>query len=225
MDRSHRLWLDRRDAGRGLAGRFQDRRGQGNTCTLVGLPRGGVAVAAEMAEQLDLPLVTWAVRKVAHPSYPEYAIGAVAPGGVVLWDEEDGSFLRFGEAELAELVRQQQAELVRRQRVYADPEPASLSGRDLIVVDDGIATGMTARAALASLRQLGPASLTLAVPVVDRRIVPELRRLVDRLEALAVVDRLRAVGEWYERFEQLEDADVLRLLENCRRSGQRRHRS
>jgi putative phosphoribosyl transferase len=225
MDRSHRLWLDRSEAGRQLTGRFEDRRGQGATCTLVGLPRGGVAVAAEMAEQLDLPLVPWAVRKVAHPSYPEYAIGAVAPGGVVLWDVEDGGFLRFGEGELEELVRRQQEELERRRQLYGDPEAGSLAGRDLIVVDDGIATGMTVRAALQSLRQLGPASLALAVPVVDRRIVPELQRLVDRLEALAVVDRLRAVGEWYERFEQLEDGDVLRLLEHCRRSRRKRHGS
>jgi putative phosphoribosyl transferase len=223
MEPDHRLWLDRSEAGRRLAERFEDRSGQGATCTLVGLPRGGVAVAAEMAEQLDLPLITWAVRKLAHPSYPEYAIGAVAPGGVTLWDEEDGGFRRIRPGDLEDLVRQQQAELQRRRTVYGDPPAASLTGRDLIVVDDGIATGMTVRAALQSLRQLGPASLALAVPVVDRRIVAELRRLVDRLEALAVVDRLRAVGEWYERFEQLEDEDVLRLLERCRRSRQQRH--
>ena len=81
-----------------------------------------------------------------------------------------------------------------------------------MVVDDGIATGMTARAALASLRRLGPASLTLAVPVVDRRVLPDLEPLVDRLEALAVVDGLRAVGEWFEHFEQLDDDAVLALL-------------
>jgi putative phosphoribosyl transferase len=210
---NRQLWSDRLEAGRALAGRFEDLRGRGNDCTLLGLPRGGVPVAAEMARLLNLPLACWAVRKIAHPSYPEYAIGAVAPGGVVLWDRQEGDFLHLSEAERAELVTGQQRELQRRSKLFRDPEAATLRGRHLVVVDDGIATGMTARAALLSLRQLQPASLALAVPVVDRRVVPDLEALVDRLEALAVVDQLRAVGEWYEHFEQLSDADVLRLLE------------
>jgi putative phosphoribosyl transferase len=208
----HQLWRDRLEAGRALAGRFEDLRGRGADCTLLGLPRGGVPVAAEMARLLNLPLGCWAVRKIAHPSYPEYAIGAVAPGGVVLWDRQDGGFQHLSEAERAALVEGQQRELERRRRVFGDPQPAALRGRHLVVVDDGIATGMTARAALESLRRLEPASLALAVPVVDRRVVPDLEALVDRLEALAVVEQLRAVGEWYEQFEQLSDADVLRLL-------------
>ncbi|MFM7362034.1 MAG: phosphoribosyltransferase [Cyanobium sp.] len=206
------LWRDRLEAGRALAGRFEDLRGRGADCTLLALPRGGVPVAAEMARRLNLPLACWAVRKIAHPSYPEYAIGAVAPSGVVLWDRQDGGFLHFSEAERAALVEGQQRELERRRRVFGDPQPAVLRGRHLVVVDDGIATGMTARAALESLRRLEPASLALAVPVVVRRVVSDLEALVDRLEALAVVEQLRAVGEWYERFEQLSDADVLRLL-------------
>jgi putative phosphoribosyl transferase len=209
---NRQLWTDRLEAGRALAGRFGDLRGRGADSTLLALPRGGVPVAAEMARLLNLPLACWAVRKIAHPSYPEYAIGAVAPGGVVLWDRQDGGFLHLSEAERAALVEGQQRELERRRRVFADPEPAALRGRHLVVVDDGIATGMTARAALESLRKLQPASLALAVPVVDRRVVPDLEALVDRLEALAVVEQLRAVGEWYEHFEQLSDADVLRLL-------------
>jgi putative phosphoribosyl transferase len=210
MDR--RLWRDRLEAGRALAARFEDLRGQGGSCTLLALPRGGVPVAAEMARLLNLPLASWAVRKIAHPSYPEYAIGAVAPGGVVLWDLQDGGYLHLSEEQRAELVEIQQRELERRRQVFGDPEPSSLRDRVLLVVDDGIATGMTARAALESLRRLQPASLSLAVPVVDRRVVPDLEALVDRLEALAVVEKLRAVGEWYEHFEQLSDRDVLRLL-------------
>jgi putative phosphoribosyl transferase len=209
----HRLWKDRFEAGRALAGRFEDLRGRGGDCTLLALPRSGVPVAAEMARLLNLPLACWAVRKIAHPSYPEYAIGAVAPGGVVLWDRQDGGFLHLSETERAALVADQQRELERRRAVFGDPEAATLRGRHLVVVDDGIATGMTARAALQSLRRLEPASLTLAVPVVDRRVVPDLDALVDRLEALAVVEQLRAVGQWYEHFEQLSDADVLLLLE------------
>jgi putative phosphoribosyl transferase len=217
MERTHRLWYDRREAGRGLAERFEDLRGRGADCTLLALPRGGVPVAAEMAMALGLPLATWAVRKVAHPASPEYALGAVAPGGVVLWDEREGGFLRLGEAERQQLVHHQEAELERRRQVFGDPAPETLRDRHLIVVDDGIATGMTTRAALASLRLVEPASLALAVPVVDRRLIAELEAITDRLEVLRVVDGLRAVGEWYEHFEQLDDGDVLSWLQRCQR--------
>jgi putative phosphoribosyl transferase len=164
-----------------------------------------------MADGLGLPLATWAVRKITDPSWPEVAIGAVAPGGVVLWGEpEQASGLSHQQR--SQLVRQQQAELLRRQSRYGDPDPRSLAGLHLVVVDDGIATGLTARAALVSLRRLGPASLGLAVPVVDRRLVAELEALVERLEMLAVVPHLQAVGPWYERFEQLDDSAVIKLL-------------
>ncbi len=207
------LWCDRRAAGRALAERFPDLRGRATDALLLALPRGGVAVAAAMADRLGVPLACWAVRKIAHPASPETAIGAVAPGGMVLWDQPERGWHRLGEAERAALVATQQRELERRRRRFGDPEPEQLRGRHLVVVDDGIATGMTARAALESLRPLQPASLALAVPVLDRLVLPDLEPLVDRLEALAVVDGLRAVGEWYEQFEQLDDATVLALLE------------
>ena len=139
------------------------------------------------------------------------AIGAVAPGGVVLWGAAEQA-TGLSQRQLAQLVRQQQAELQRRQSRYGDPDPRSLAGLHLVVVDDGIATGLTAKAALLSLRRLGPASLGLAVPVVDRRLVPELEALVERLEILAVVPHLESVGPWYGRFEQLNDNAVIQLL-------------
>ncbi|MEB3171337.1 MAG: phosphoribosyltransferase family protein [Synechococcaceae cyanobacterium] len=206
------LWRDRREAGLALARRFADLRGHGEGALLLALPRGGVAVAAAMAEVLGLPLACWAVRKIAHPASPETAIGAIAPGGVVLWQGSGGGGWPLAEADRTALVAEQRRELERRQRRFGDPDPASLRGRHLVVVDDGIATGMTARAALISLRRLEPASLALAVPVVDRRVLADLEPLVERLEALAVVDGLRAVGEWFEQFEQLDDGAVLALL-------------
>ena len=112
-----------------------------------------------------------------------------------------------------------QAELERRQRLYGDPEPAELSDRPLIVVDDGVATGMTALAALRSLQLLKPASLLLAVPVIDHGIISRLQPLVDRIEALAVVEGLRAVGEWYESFPPVGDDAVLQLLHPGRDSS------
>jgi putative phosphoribosyl transferase len=204
------LWRDRTAAGRELAERWTDLKGRNDTL-LIGLPRGGVAVGAAMAAGLGLPLATWAVRKITDPSWPEVAIGAVAPGGVVLWGPPEQA-TGLSRQQRGQLVRPQQAELLRRQSLYGDPDPRSLAGLHLVVVDDGIATGLTARAALLSLRRLGPASLGLAVPVVDRRLVPELEALVERLEMLAVVSHLQAVGPWYERFEQLDDSAVIKLL-------------
>ncbi len=214
MPSSHRLWRDRRDAGQALARRFEDQRAEGDSTILVALPRGGVPVAAAMAERLQLPVVTWAVRKLARTWEPEVAVGAIAPGGVVLWAEDPAG---PGAEERSELVAAERQELERRQLRFGDPAPIHLAGRHLIVVDDGIATGMTTRAALLSLRSTGPASLSLAVPVVDQSLLPMLHTLVDRLEVLRAVPRLRSVGEWYERFDQLDDEQVLTLLEGVRR--------
>ena len=205
------LWIDRRDAGRQLARRCRDLRGREST-VLIGLPRGGVAVAAAMAEELNLPVLPWAVRKLADSTWPELAIGAVAPGGVVLWADPRHEDPPMALEQRRALVGTQQQELARRQRHYGDPDPRSLQGLHLVVVDDGIATGLTARAALLSLRLLQPASLTLAVPVMDRQVLPDFERLVERLVVLALVRQLEAVGRWYEHFEQLDDAAVLRLL-------------
>ena len=179
---------------------------------LVALPRGGVPVAAAMAGVLGLPVATWAVRKLSLPAAPEYAIGALAPLDVVLWDASAVQGFGLTPAQQQLLLEHERQELGRRQQLFGDPDPALLRGRHLLVVDDGIATGFTVRAALTSLRQTQPASLVLAVPVVDQRVVPRLQALVDELVPLAVVDHLRAVGEWFSHFEQLSDQQVLDLL-------------
>ncbi|MCP9931758.1 phosphoribosyltransferase [Cyanobium sp. AMD-g] len=210
------LWTSRHEAGLALAEAFTDRRGLRADTTLVALPRGGVPVAAAMAAQLELPLVTWSVRKVADPSRPELAVGAVAAGGVVVWRNGERALRRATTATRQGWLRDQELELERRQRLFGDPPGDELRGRHLIVVDDGIATGMTVKAALLSLRRVQPASMALAVPVVDREVADELGRLVERMEALAVVSDLQAVGMWYEHFEQLSDRQVLALLQACR---------
>ena len=203
------LWRDRHQAGELLAHRLMPLEGDHNVL-LLALPRGGVAVAAAMAQVLHLPLATWSVRKVADPLAPELALGAVAPGGVVVWRQ--GVEAQARQAEQQGWLAAERRELERRRQTFADPDPTSLRGRRLIVVDDGIATGMTVRAALLSLAPLGPSALILAVPVVDAAVSRALAPLVDRLEALAVVQALGAVGLWYERFEQLTDQQVRSLL-------------
>ena len=208
------LWNNRQEAGQALAARFQAWDQPHALTLLLALPRGGVPVAAAMAEVLGWPLATWSVRKVADPSWPELAIGAIAAGGVGVWRDGEGISAREREqlARQHGWLRREEQELARRQSLFGDPPAESLRHRHLVVVDDGIATGMTVRAALLSLRQCDPASLTLAVPVVDEQVAEELKRLVDRLEALAVVRDLRAVGLWYQTFEQLRDQQVLDLL-------------
>jgi putative phosphoribosyl transferase len=208
------LWSDRHEAGLALARRFEARDNPKRPPLLLALPRGGVPVAAAMARRLGWPLATWSVRKVADPSWPELAIGAIAAGGVVVWREDPPSTrdAREAHARRQGWLEREERELIRRQALFRDPNPETLQNRHLVVVDDGIATGMTARAALLSLRRCHPASLCLAVPVVDQAVARELQPLVDRLEALAVVADLRAVGLWYDDFEQLTDQRVLALL-------------
>jgi putative phosphoribosyl transferase len=131
---------------------------------------------------------------------------------VLIWDEPYLRQLHLDPLLRRQLVAQQDDELRRRQRLFGDPPPASLRGRPLLVVDDGVATGLTVRAALESFRQAKPAQLVLAVPVIDQLVAARLRPLVDELVALAEVAGLMAVGAWYERFEQLDDAQVKALM-------------
>ena len=204
-------WPDREAAGRALAEQLLQRAQPPADALLLAMPRGGVPVAAAMAQRLRLPLATWSARKLADPAQPEFAIGAIAPGGVVLWELPPGVPWPSADQRQRLLARQTE-ELQRRQRLFGDPDPADLRHRPLILVDDGIATGLTARAALQSLRQLQPSSLTLAVPVLDRRVLDQLSNLVDRLEVLTVIDGLQSVGQFYRNFEQLRDDRVLALL-------------
>lgn len=208
------LWRDRSHAGQALAGQLHRWSHQANAL-VVGLPRGGIVVAAVLAQQLQLPLASWAVRKLAHPQAPELALGALAPGGVEIWDEASARAYGLNTTLRQRIVAEQRRELERRQQLYGDPPAAALRQRALLVVDDGVATGLTVRAALQSLRQCEPSQLVLAVPVIDRRVADALRPQLDQLVALAEVDDLWAVGAWYERFEPVSDAEVLRLMAAC----------
>lgn len=211
------LWRNRQQAGVALAEQLGLRAGQRLDNWVIALPRGGVPVAVAVAERLHCPVATWSVRKVADPQWPELAIGAIAHGGVTVWRNGHAAASREAMARQRGWLQAQERELLRRQRLFGDPSPEELQGRDLIVVDDGIATGMTVKAALLSLRQLQPRSLTLAVPVVDRAVAGELVGLVDHFEAGAIVDQLEAVGMWYETFDQLSDQQVLELLRSTPR--------
>ena len=220
MVQANPCWADRRTAGLALARQLLSLAPIPSPRMVLGLPRGGVIVAAPVAEALQSPLHSWAVRKLALPEAPEVAIGAVAAGlagPVVIWDSPERLPLSLRRADRVALVEQQWQELQRRQRVYGDPPAASLRDRWLVVVDDGIATGLTMRAALASLRELRPQGLVLAVPVADRQVIHDLRPLVEILVVLDPIASLRAVGNHYRQFDAVDDQELLNVLAAARR--------
>jgi putative phosphoribosyl transferase len=209
-------WSSRHQAGLELAERLRTGKYNKPDSMIIALPRGGVAVAVAIAKQLQLPVATWSVRKVSDPMQPELAIGAIAAGNVVVWRNSQAAGRRQELARRQGWLQIQEQEMMRRQRLFGDPTPEKLRNRHLVVVDDGIATGMTVKAALISLRQAQPSSITLAVPVADHTAAIQLLPLVDHLEALALVNNLDSVGMWYATFNQLSDREVLDLLARSR---------
>jgi putative phosphoribosyl transferase len=203
-------FADRREAGRILAEHLAHLQGHEDLLVLA-LPRGGVAVGYEVARALHAPLDVFIVRKLGHPGHEEYAMGAIASGGVQVMNTGGG----FGvsERELQEVVARERAELVRRESLYRGARPPlSIEGRTVIVVDDGLATGATMRAAVASIRQLHPHRLVVAVPVGASETCEQLGREADEVVCAAMPYPFRAVGLWYRDFPQSTDEEVKRLL-------------
>ena len=206
---------DRRQAGRVLAGQLEAYRGHDNLLVLA-LPRGGVAVGFEVAHALQAPLDVIVVRKLGFPGHEEYAMGAIASGGVRVMNPSPG--MRVSPQALAEVVAREQDELARRELLYRDGRPAAgIRGRTVIVVDDGLATGSTMRAAVAAIRQQGPAFVAVAVPVGAEETCSQLRGEADDVVCAAMPRPFRAVGLWYRDFPQSSDDEVRDLLEEARR--------
>ena len=202
------LFLDRSDAGRRLGEALQSERGPG--CAVVGLARGGVQVAAEVARALEAPLDLVAVRKVKHPWQPEYALGAVTPeGGVYVRGPNGLSEEELGRAVAAAKERALELDL----RLHAGRPRLSLGRRSAILVDDGLATGATMIAAARWARAAGASRVVAAVPVAAEASARRVREEVDELVALATPSRFFAVAAWYVRFPQLDDDEVLQLLD------------
>jgi putative phosphoribosyl transferase len=205
------MFRDRHEAGLCLAAKLTGRFGA--RPLILALPRGGLPVAAPVAEALDADLDVLVVRKVGAPSNPEYAMGAVGEGGVVVIDRAVCSGLHVSEDEVRRATLQAQTEVARRVRAYRSGlSPLTLTDRDVVVVDDGLATGSTAAAAVNVARRMGARSITLAVPVGSREAVARLRGMVDDLVCLEQPEPFWAVGEHFEDFDQLDDAEVVRIL-------------
>lgn len=213
--RLSKLFPDRSSAGRQLAPLLHPFRGE--STLVLGLPRGGVPVAYEVARELGAPLDVCVVRKIGAPFQPELGLGAVSEDGAVYLNRHATMLVGVPERELAELIaekRQEVEDRVRRFRRGAPPLP--VAGKTVIVVDDGVATGGTAHAAIQTLRQRGAGRVVLAVPVGATDTLDELATVADHVVCLSPETDFYAVGQFYEDFRQTTDDDVVELLDRAR---------
>jgi predicted phosphoribosyltransferase len=205
-------FADRRQAGQVLAQKLARYRGQRDVVVL-GLPRGGVPVAYEVAKALDAPLDVFVVRKLGLPGHEEFAMGALASGGVMVMNP-DLRDLHVPEAALEAVVARERAELDRRERLYrGDRPPMPLENKTVILVDDGLATGSTMLAAATAVKGANPKAVVVAVPVAATETCQALRSHVEDVVCAATPEPFRAVGLWYRDFAQVGDAEVHALLE------------
>ena len=209
-------FLNRSDAGRQLAAELLPRYGGRSDVLVLGLPRGGVPVAFEIAVALDAPLDVFVVRKLGLPGHEEFGIGAIASGGVRVVDESVLRAYGVDSRTLEEITQREQRELERRERRYRDDRPfPAIQDRVVILVDDGLATGSTMRAAVAALRAEGPREIVVAVPVGAPETCSAMARLADDVVCLMTPEPFYAVGLWYENFDQTDDDEVHDLIERA----------
>jgi putative phosphoribosyl transferase len=188
---------------------------------VLGLPRGGVPVAFEVAQALACPLDVLVVRKLGVPFHPEFAFGAIGEDDAQVLNTQLVRQLGLSKDTIAEVVRHERAELIRRVELYRGDRPAlALIGRTVVIVDDGLATGATARVAVEVARARGAKRIIVAVPVSPREAVAELRTLADEVISLRVPTQFQAVGEWYEDFNQTTDDEVTSLLGRSSKTDQ-----
>jgi putative phosphoribosyl transferase len=208
-------FLNRVEAGRQLAERLLRYAGRDDVLVL-GLPRGGLPVAFEIAMALDAPLDVFIVRKLGLPGHEEFGIGAIASGDVRVADEAVLRAYDVDTEALERITARERLELERRERLYRDDRPFPvIEDRVVILVDDGLATGSTMRAAIAALRKKGPSSIVVAAPVGARETCTSMAALVDEVICLETPEPFYAVGLWYEDFAQTDDAEVHELLERA----------
>ena len=207
-----RPFHDRREAGAELAKRLQHYKGRDDVVVLA-LPRGGVPVAYEVARELDAPLDIFVVRKLGVPGQREVAMGAIASGGVRVLDPHVVDWYGIPAAAIEAIAREEQAELERREHAYRDDRtPLDLRGRTVVLVDDGLATGSTMKAAVQAVRAHRPARIVVAVPVGASDTCREFATLADEIVCSREPEQFRAVGQWYQDFSETTDAEVRDLL-------------
>lgn len=207
---------NRRDAGQRLAERLSGTYAARDDVIVLGLARGGVPVAEEVAKALGAQLDVFMVRKLGVPGQEELAMGAIASGGMRMVNREVVSELGIGEADLARAVKTELRELERRERLYrSDRQPPVLRDRTVILVDDGLATGMSMRVAVAAVGRQGPAAVVVAVPVAPAEVCGQLARDADSAVCIATPEPFVAVGLWYEDFAAVSDDEIRAALERA----------
>lgn len=205
------LYTDRKDAGMALAELLGHLRGADPV--VLGLPRGGVVVAYEVARYLPAPLDVIVTRKLGAPRQPEFGFGAVGPGGVRVIDEDSVAMLGLSRQDVERIVAQESAEMARREARYRQGrQRLDVRDRTVVLVDDGLATGVTARAAIAAIGLWAPKRLVLAVPVAPPDTARALAEEVDELVCPSTPVWFQAVGQWYRHFEQTCDEEVIDIL-------------
>ena len=209
------FFVDRVDAGKRLASALKGFSGKHGV--VLAIPRGGVVVGYVIAKALNLPLDVIIPRKIGAPDNPELAIGAVAEDGTTILDDNLIKYLGVSREYIQEETERQKREIERRLKLYRqDTSYPDLKGLDVIVVDDGIATGSTMKAALASVKNRGAASVTVAVPVGPPSTIEELNDMADRVVCLYTPEYFQAIGEFFTDFSQTSDEEVIKLLKECK---------
>ncbi|MGO9920201.1 MAG: phosphoribosyltransferase [Isosphaeraceae bacterium] len=207
-----RPFVDRADAGHVLARELAAYANRKDVVVL-GLPRGGVPVAYEVARELKAPLDVFLVRKLGAPGQEELAMGAIASGDVVVINDDVVTALKISREAIAAAVEHERQELARREAIYRDDRPPlDVEDKTVILIDDGLATGSTMRAAVAALRNQNPARIVVAVPIGAASTCAELRSIADDCVCVIAPEHFRAVGLWYDDFAQTDDALVCDLL-------------
>ena len=213
------MFRDRYDAGETLAARLREFAGRPDVVVLA-LPRGGVPVGYVVARELGVPLDVFVVRKLGTPGQPELAMGAIASGGVRVLNRDVVDSLAIPDWAIEQVTRQEEAELQRREQQYrGNRSPLDVRGKTVILVDDGLATGSSMRAAAAALRKAGAAAIVVAVPVASRATCDQLREEGNDVVCATTPEPFFAVGQWYKDFDQTSDEEVRDLLDRAVVSG------
>ena len=210
-------FADRTDAGNQLAELVAQQLVRPDTVVLA-LPRGGLPIGVAIAQRFGLALEPLLVRKLGVPHFPEFAMGAIATGGICMVDDAVVEELNLSDEAVQQVIKSEQRILDERERRYGASVPLSnLRGRDVIVCDDGMATGRTMQAAIAALRTAKVTAITVAVPVMSQEALARVAPLVEQVESLLCPASFDAVGQWYRNFPQLGDDEVIRLLSQVQR--------
>jgi len=206
------VFANRREAGAVLAAQLERYKDRGDVVVLA-LPRGGVPVGYEVAKALRAPLDVFVVRKLGVPGHRELAMGAIGPGGVQVLNRSIVDWYRIPPRAIEQTAREELAELERREHAYRGARaPLEVAGKTVILVDDGLATGSTMKAAVQAVRELGPARVVVAVPTGAAETCASMRRLADEVVCARSPEDFSAVGQWYADFSQTSDSEVRELL-------------